>query len=185
MKAALAMALLLAGPSCAQTGSGAEPVRYMGGVSIDLNAPDGKLRPASWQEALSAIAARLKAAKPERIGAIAGELASVEDMFALKLMMEALGSRNIDVREEENRLALAGTVEANDEVFFFGAGTAKKKVRILKTRCFQAGGGSFGNRSGGTGSEAGGDFDELFIDIAGDFFFSVRARGLGAHGCGE
>src|SRR2546430_1292824 len=97
----------------------------------------------------------------------------------------SVGFDNIDVREEENRLALVGTVEANDEVFFFGAGTAKKKVRILKTRCFQAGGGSFGNRSGGTGSEAGGDFDELFIDIAGDFFFSVRARGLGAHGCGE
>jgi hypothetical protein len=46
MKAVLAMVLLLAARSYAQTGSGAEPVRYMGGTSIDLNAPDGKLRPA-------------------------------------------------------------------------------------------------------------------------------------------
>ena len=37
----LPMALLLAAPTHAQTGSGSEPVRYMGGVSIDLNAPDG------------------------------------------------------------------------------------------------------------------------------------------------
>ncbi len=29
-----------------QTGSGAEPVRYMGGVSINLNTPEGNLRPA-------------------------------------------------------------------------------------------------------------------------------------------
>ena len=43
---ALAIALLLARPGGAQTGSGAEPVRYMGGVSIDLNSPEGKLRPA-------------------------------------------------------------------------------------------------------------------------------------------
>jgi hypothetical protein len=41
-----ALALLLAARIYAQTGTGAEPVRYMGGVSIDLNAPDGKLRPA-------------------------------------------------------------------------------------------------------------------------------------------
>jgi hypothetical protein len=42
----LAIALIFASLVRAQTGSGAEPVRYMGGVSIDLNAPDGKLRPA-------------------------------------------------------------------------------------------------------------------------------------------
>ncbi len=32
--------------SFGQTGSGAEPVRYMGGVSINLNTPEGNLRPA-------------------------------------------------------------------------------------------------------------------------------------------
>lgn len=43
---AAAIALLAACSARAQTGSGAEPVRYMGGVSINLNTPDGSLRPA-------------------------------------------------------------------------------------------------------------------------------------------
>src|SRR6202050_259786 len=44
---------------------------------------DGKLTPATWPRAFAAIAAKLKAAKPDRIGALAGDLASVEEMFAL------------------------------------------------------------------------------------------------------
>ena len=36
------------------------------------------------REAFAAIAAKVKAAKPERIGAIAGDLAAVEEMFALQ-----------------------------------------------------------------------------------------------------
>jgi hypothetical protein len=43
---AFAILFLCGWTGAAQTGSGAEPVRYMGGVSIDLTAPDGKLRPA-------------------------------------------------------------------------------------------------------------------------------------------
>src|SRR6201987_2459907 len=39
---------------------------------------NGKLRPATWPEAFAAIAAKLKAARPEKIGAIAGDLCSVE-----------------------------------------------------------------------------------------------------------
>ena len=58
-----------------------------------LRGADGKLRAVSWREAFAAIKARLDAAAPERIGAIAGELASVEEMFALKLLMEQRGSR--------------------------------------------------------------------------------------------
>ncbi|CAH1661809.1 NADH-quinone oxidoreductase chain 3 [Hyphomicrobiales bacterium] len=59
---------------------------------------NGKLRPASWNEAFAAIAEKVKATKPERIGAIVGDLASVEDSFALKLLVEKLGSANIDGR---------------------------------------------------------------------------------------
>ena len=58
----------------------------------------GKLTPVSWQEAFAAIAKKLKAAAPERVGALAGQLASVEDMFALHAMMGALGSKNMDAR---------------------------------------------------------------------------------------
>ncbi len=59
---------------------------------------NGKLRPASWQEAFGAIVARVKTTAPERIGALAGQLAAVEDMYALKALMTSLGSSNMDAR---------------------------------------------------------------------------------------
>ena len=59
---------------------------------------NGKLQPASWQEAFAAIADKVKATKPARIGALAGQLAAVEDMFALKSLMDSLGVSNIDAR---------------------------------------------------------------------------------------
>ncbi|MBM3607350.1 MAG: NADH-quinone oxidoreductase subunit G [Alphaproteobacteria bacterium] len=65
---------------------------------------NGKLRPASWQEAFAAIAAKVKAARPEKIGAIAGDLCAVEDMFALKTLMDKLGVKNIDCRQDGAKL---------------------------------------------------------------------------------
>src|SRR5919205_2610466 len=44
----------------------------------------GKLRAASWPEAFAAIAAKAARTDGKRIGAIAGDLAGVEEMFALK-----------------------------------------------------------------------------------------------------
>jgi NADH-quinone oxidoreductase subunit G len=60
----------------------------------------GRLRPASWAEAFDAVAAKVKASKPERIGAIAGDLAAVEELFALKDLMTRLGSKNIDAGQD-------------------------------------------------------------------------------------
>jgi NADH-quinone oxidoreductase subunit G len=59
---------------------------------------NGKLVAASWSEALAAVAARVKRAKASKIGAIAGELSSVEDIYALKKWMEQIGSPNMDCR---------------------------------------------------------------------------------------
>jgi NADH-quinone oxidoreductase subunit G len=59
---------------------------------------NGKLQPASWQEAFAAISDKVKATMPARIGALAGQLAAVEDMFALKSLMDSLGVSNIDAR---------------------------------------------------------------------------------------
>ena len=56
---------------------------------------NGKLRAASWQEAFAAIAAKIARLDGKRIGAIAGDLAAVEDMFALKDLLGKLGSTNI------------------------------------------------------------------------------------------
>ena len=55
----------------------------------------GKLRPASWQQAFAAIAAKTSRTDGKRIGAIAGDLAAVEEMFALKELLAKSGSVNL------------------------------------------------------------------------------------------
>ena len=45
---------------------------------------DGRLQAASWQEAFGAIRNAVSGVAGDKIGAIAGDLASVEEMFALK-----------------------------------------------------------------------------------------------------
>jgi NADH-quinone oxidoreductase subunit G len=60
---------------------------------------DGRLEPTSWDEAFRLIAGKLKGLDGKRLGAIAGDLAACEEMFALKLLAERLGSPNIDCRQ--------------------------------------------------------------------------------------
>ncbi len=60
---------------------------------------DGRLQAVTWEEALRIAADRLRAADPERIGAIAGDLAAAEEMFALKDLMRRLGVANLDCRQ--------------------------------------------------------------------------------------
>jgi NADH-quinone oxidoreductase subunit G len=57
-----------------------------------------KLRAATWQEAFAAIAAKLKMTDGKRIGAIAGDLAAVEEMFAFKDLLGQYGSTNLAVQ---------------------------------------------------------------------------------------
>jgi NADH-quinone oxidoreductase subunit G len=61
---------------------------------------NGKLRPATWDEALNAVAAKLKAAGPEKIGVIAGDLQDAESMKAAMDLFRALGSANTDCRQD-------------------------------------------------------------------------------------
>ncbi len=65
---------------------------------------NGRLEPAGWDEALALVASKLKDAQPDRIGAIAGDLAGAEEMFALKDLLARLGSRNIDCRQDGAKL---------------------------------------------------------------------------------
>ena len=60
----------------------------------------GKLNPASWSQAFSEVAKVLKHAPSDRVGAIAGDLATTEEMFALKALMTSLGSASIDCRQD-------------------------------------------------------------------------------------
>jgi NADH-quinone oxidoreductase subunit G len=65
---------------------------------------NGRLEPAGWEEVLELVASKLKATQPERIGAIAGDLAGAEEMFALKDLLTRLGSKNLDCRQDGARL---------------------------------------------------------------------------------
>lgn len=62
---------------------------------------NGQLRPATWQEAFAAIAAKIGRIDGKRIGAIAGDLAAVEEMFALKELLAKCGSVNLAVQGGE------------------------------------------------------------------------------------
>ena len=61
---------------------------------------DGKLVPASWNEALDVIAAKTRPLKGSEMAAIAGNLADVESMLALKDLMLSLGSPNLECRQD-------------------------------------------------------------------------------------
>ena len=64
----------------------------------------GSLQPASWDEAFSVIASRIKGIDGNRIAAIAGDLADCEAMMALKDLMTGLGSPHLDCRQDGAKL---------------------------------------------------------------------------------
>ncbi len=61
---------------------------------------NGKLTAVSWEDAFDAIAVRLRGSAGNRMAAIAGDLVDCEAMTALKDLMTALGSHNIDCRQD-------------------------------------------------------------------------------------
>lgn len=74
---------------------------------------DGKLRPANWDEALGVVAEKLSG-DPAQIAAIAGDLCDAESMKALKDLMDSLGVKNIDCRQDGS---LIGTGERSSYLF--------------------------------------------------------------------
>jgi NADH-quinone oxidoreductase subunit G len=64
----------------------------------------GRLEPASWDDALGLVAEKLKAAKPDKVGAVAGDLAGAEEMFALKDLLGRLGVTSLDCRQAGDKL---------------------------------------------------------------------------------
>jgi NADH-quinone oxidoreductase subunit G len=109
---------------------------------------NGRLRAASWDEALGIVAAKLNAAKPEKIGVIAGDLQDAESMKAALDLFRALGSANTDCRQDGSALGygpreswlfnsgLAG-VENADAVLIVGA-NPRTEAPLLNTRLRKA-----------------------------------------------
>ena len=80
---------------------------------------DGKLAPASWDEAFQAIASAVQDAG-DNIAAVAGAVAPIEAMWALGDLMSRLGSNRVECRTDgaklpgDNRSAYAGTARIED-----------------------------------------------------------------------
>ena len=105
---------------------------------------DGVLREASWSEAFAAIAAKVTQADGKRIGAIAGDLAAVEEMFALKELLSKLGSVNVAVQGGDAFDPAAGRasyifnstiagIEQADALLIVGS-NPRKEAAILNAR---------------------------------------------------
>ncbi|MGV8939164.1 MAG: NADH-quinone oxidoreductase subunit NuoG [Allorhizobium sp.] len=61
---------------------------------------NGRLVASTWPEAFAAIKAAVAKTSGDKIGAIAGDLAAVEEMYALKALLASLGSQNVDCRQD-------------------------------------------------------------------------------------
>ena len=69
-----------------------------------LRGEDGRLHPASWDDAFAAIAAKVKKTKSDKMAAIAGDQVDAEAMFALKSLFDKVGSPHLDCRQDGAKL---------------------------------------------------------------------------------
>jgi len=61
---------------------------------------DEKLREASWEEALNLVSSTMTSIVPRKAAMLVGDLASAEEIFALKLLAERLEWKNLDCRQD-------------------------------------------------------------------------------------
>jgi NADH-quinone oxidoreductase subunit G len=106
---------------------------------------NGKLRPASWNEALGLVAEKIKSLSGTRCAAIAGDLACAESMKALRDLWARIGSPHLDCRQDGAKLGLNGTragylfnttiagIEAADALLLIGT-NPRKEAAILNAR---------------------------------------------------
>ncbi len=105
----------------------------------------GRLQPATWHAAFEAVAAKVKPAKASRIGALVGDLAAVEEIFALKDLMARLGVNNMDCRQEDEAFdpalgrasylfnATIAGIERADALLIVGA-NPRREAAVLNAR---------------------------------------------------
>ena len=106
---------------------------------------NGRLRPATWNEAFAAIANKLAGANAKRMGAIVGDLAAVEEIFALKDLMTRLGVANLDCRQDGSALdpkwgragylfnATIAGIDAADALLLVGT-NPRREAAVLNAR---------------------------------------------------
>jgi NADH-quinone oxidoreductase subunit G len=106
---------------------------------------NGRLREATWSEAFAAIAQKLRGANPKRVGALVGDLAALEEIFALKDLMTRLGVTNLDCRQDGSALepqwgrasylfnAGIAAIDSADALLIVGA-NPRKEATVLNAR---------------------------------------------------
>ncbi len=106
---------------------------------------DGRLVAATWGEAFMNVAEAVGRSSGEKIAALAGPLAGVEEMYALRVLMERLGSPHFDSRPAGSVLApkngrasylfnttIAG-IEAADAILIVGS-NPRHEAAVLNAR---------------------------------------------------
>ena len=104
----------------------------------------GRLKEASWSEALALTAEKLRDAAPERIGLVAGDLQDAESMKAALDLFSRLGVANLDCRQDGSALGagpreswlfnstIAG-IEAADALLIIGS-NPRLEAPVLNAR---------------------------------------------------
>ncbi len=134
----------------------------------------GKLVPASWDEAFAAIREKIDGTTPDKVAALGGDLVSTEALFALKALMQQIGSTNLDCRQDgaklpaDNRSAwlFNSTIEGiedADAILLIGT-NPRKEAPVLNARI---------RKTWLTGTEVG------FIGEAADLTFDTHHLGDG------
>jgi len=109
---------------------------------------DGKLQPATWAEAFAAIKQGLDGLSGNQIAALAGDMLDVESMFAMKDLLNALGSQRHECRVDGMAIdagnaggyrfnsSIAG-IETADVIFLIGA-NPRWEAPLVNTRLRKA-----------------------------------------------
>ena len=61
---------------------------------------EGRLRPATWEEAMILIAKKIRNVTPNRVAALAGDLVDCETLFAFKQLLTRIDTQNYDCRQD-------------------------------------------------------------------------------------
>ncbi|NWG45800.1 MAG: NADH-quinone oxidoreductase subunit G [Alphaproteobacteria bacterium] len=105
---------------------------------------DGRLEPATWAEALGAVAEKMKATDPARMAALVGDLPPAEAIYALKALTDRLGIVHRDCRQDGAQLSgspreaylfnttIAG-IEAADACLLIGT-NPRREAAVLNAR---------------------------------------------------
>ena len=106
---------------------------------------DGRLRPASWTQALSVVASTIRKTAPERIGVIAGDLCDAESMKAALDLFTRLGVASLDCRQDGSALhpkygrpsylfnSMIAGVDSADAIMIVGS-NPRREAPILNQR---------------------------------------------------